>query len=205
MSESKDNHLYETRSVTIKRKDEPFAYCDTVTSLTNNLENAALFRIRQVMFAVSKDPSELSQNELEIMNEIENALPLMGCKYKSPTKGKFFLSYEFWEKLFKVTGNPDRNASGLSNHTAQNAIKSVVRNMKSYFAALRTWKKSPELFNGKPEIMRYHRKGGHCTAVCSNQESKLHVIDGCWYLKLPYRKGKSQWIPFGKVIPGVRR
>ncbi|MBQ6344194.1 MAG: IS200/IS605 family accessory protein TnpB-related protein, partial [Anaerolineaceae bacterium] len=174
------------------------------TSLTNNLENTVLFRVRQVMFAVSKDPSGLTENERKVMEEIRDALPKMGSKFKMPSQGKFFLGYEFLEKLLSVTNNPDMYAEGLSRHTAQNAVKSVVRNMKSYFEALKSWKKDKSSFTGKPELMDYHRKGGHCTATISNQEAILKDIDGVWYLKLPYRNDQNQWIPFGKVIPGVR-
>ncbi|MBQ6519924.1 MAG: IS200/IS605 family accessory protein TnpB-related protein [Anaerolineaceae bacterium] len=205
MAQTDDSkNIYQTRSVTIKSKDEPFAYCDQVTALTNNLENTVLFRVRQVMFAVSKDPSGLTENERKVMEEIRDALPKMGSKFKMPSKGKFFLSYEFLEKLMSVTDNPDMYAEGLSRHTAQNAVKSVVRNMKSYFEAIRAWKKDKSSFTGKPELMDYHRKGGHCTATISNQEAILKDIDGGWYLKLPYRKDQNQWIPFGKVMPRVR-
>ena len=199
-----DKHIYQTRSVVIKRGDLLYDYCDQTTALTNNLENAVLFRFRQVMFGVAKEPSSRHANEIEVLNEIESALPAMGDKFKMPTKGKFFLSYQFLEKLFSVTLNSDRFATGLSNHTAQNAIKTVVRNMRSYFSSLKKWKKNPDKFTDKPGLMDYHRKGGHCTAIISNQEAVLNNVNGKWFLKLPYISNKEFWVPFGESCPGVR-
>ena len=206
MSDTKanDSSLYSTRSVVIRPQDEFFNYCDTVTALANNLENATLFRIRQVYFAVNKEESELSENEKFVLEEIRNALPAMGPKFKMPTKSTSFLGSDFLDKLFIATNNPDRYAEGLSAQTAQGAIKSVVRNMKSYFAALKDWKISNGKYTGRPELPKYHRKGGHATVTFTNQDARLNDVNGFWFMKFPDRTTKELWLPFGKAAPNVR-
>ena len=196
--------LYMIRSVTIKPQDELFDYCETVTALVNNLENATLFRVRQVLFASGKEESALSENEKSVIDEIRAALPEMGPKYKMPKKGKSALSYIFLEKLFSVTKNPDRYAEALPSHAAQEAIKTVVRSMKSYFESIKEWKRNSSKFTGRPELPKYHRKGGRATATFSNQEAVLHDVNGFWFMKLPFRHQKELWLPFGKVTLGVR-
>ena len=206
MSDTKanDSSLYSTRSVVIRPQDEFFNYCDTVTALANNLENATLFRIRQVYFAVNKEESELSENEKFVLEEIRNALPAMGPKFKMPTKSTSFLGSDFLDKLFIATNNPDRYAEGLSAQTAQGAIKSVVRNMKSYFAVLKDWKISNGKYTGRPELPKYHRKGGHATVTFTNQDARLNDVNGFWFMKFPDRTTKELWLPFGKAAPNVR-
>ena len=63
--------------------------------------NATLFRLRQVLSGLNKEPKELTANEKEVLDEIANHLPLMGSKFKMPEKGKTFLSYYFMDSLLK--------------------------------------------------------------------------------------------------------
>jgi hypothetical protein len=48
-----------------------FEWCDTVAHKANNLYNAALFRIRQCMTSRTKDRDQLTDHELEVLNEID--------------------------------------------------------------------------------------------------------------------------------------
>lgn len=94
-----------------------FSYFEGLCGSANNLKNATRFRQRQVITAVEKDPSALTDNERGVLDEIAKALPVMnaasrhsaeaGERYKMPTQGKSFLSYPFLDKYMRASNNPD--------------------------------------------------------------------------------------------------
>ena len=165
--------MYNVKKVMIHPKDTLYPYCETITSLTNNLHNAIMYLVRQVYTGTRKAESELTPNEKEIFNLIKKALPIMGDDYKFPTQKKSFLSYRFIDAYMKATENVDYYKTGLPRQTAQHAIKGVVKNMKGYYASLRSYKQSPSSFTGRPNLPGYHKKGGKTTAVITNQDCKI--------------------------------
>lgn len=144
--------MYNVKKVMIHPKDTLYPYCETITSLTNNLHNAIMYLVRQVYTGTRKAESELTPNEKEIFNLIKKALPIMGDDYKFPTQKKSFLSYRFIDAYMKATENVDYYKTGLPRQTAQHAIKGVVKNMKGYYASLRSYKQSPSSFTGRPKL-----------------------------------------------------
>ena len=161
-------------------------YCLQQTQYANNMYNATLFRTRQVMTAVKKDPSQWSENEKEIMDEIRNTLPNMNPKYKMPTADDFFLNYSFINELMLYSRNPDYIATGFPRQAAQQVIKEVVRTMKGFYASQREYKKEPGKFNGRPKLPHYLKKGGEHTATFTNQDCVIYKNDdGTSYAKLP--------------------
>ena len=66
-----------TATVYIHEGHPLFQYADSLTALTNNLSNAARFRQRQVLSAVSKEEADWTTNEREVMKEIRKTVPLM--------------------------------------------------------------------------------------------------------------------------------
>lgn len=168
--------MHSATQICVKPGSEFYPYFDTIAALCNNLRNAALYRTRQVLTMVEKPFDKLTANELEVYNEIAFALPKMGNRYKMPVKGKQFLNYNFLDALLKVTKNPDYFAVGLPKHTAQQVLKEVVKNMKSFYAGIRKHKKDPAAFTGKVKLPRYGEKGGKHTAVFSNQECVIYDI-----------------------------
>lgn len=76
-----------TATVYINEGHPLFKYADNLTALTNNLSNAARFRQRQVLSAVSKEEADWTANEREVMEEIRKTVPLRE-KASMPTKGK---------------------------------------------------------------------------------------------------------------------
>ena len=188
--------MYLTRKVEIHPGHLLYDWCHETTALANNLANAVRFRQRQVLTAVKKEPKDWTANEKEIMDEIANALPAMcivGKKekhYKLPTETKRFLNYSFLEDLLKVTKNQDYLAKGLPKQSAQQVIKTCVRDMKAFYASMHSYQKDPSKFTDKPELPGYKRKGGHCTTPITNQDCKIIQDDKTWYAKLPYIKDK---------------
>ena len=92
--------MYRSVHIDIDRKHPMFSYFDRLTALSNNLYNATLFRMRQVMTGVKKPDTERQENEKEVLTEIERALPFMGDGYSMPTEKKWLLSYKFLNALF---------------------------------------------------------------------------------------------------------
>lgn len=174
--------MHSATQICVKPGSEFYPYFDTIAALCNNLRNAALYRTRQVLTMVEKPFDKLTANELEVYNEIAFALPKMGNRYKMPVKGKQFLNYNFLDALLKVTKNPDYFAVGLPKHTAQQVLKEVVKNMKSFYAGIRKHKKDPAAFTGKVKLPRYGEKGGKHTTVFSNQECVIYDIKKRLYI-----------------------
>lgn len=191
-----------TVSVCVDQKHPLFGYADKLTGLANNLRNAARFRQRQVMTAVSKPEDAWTLNERNVMNEIALTIREMTKKKPMPKEGRSFLSYEFLDAIMKHTKNPDYYAEGLPRQTAQCVLKQAVRDMKSYYAACRAYKNSPSAFTGKPELPGYRKKGGHATADISNQDCIIQTREGKWYAEFPFAKKTPVCI--GLPIRGAR-
>ena len=137
--------MHSATQICVTSDSEFYDYFATITMLANNLRNAALFRVRQVLTMVEKPFDKLTANELEVYNEIACALPLMGDRYKMPVKGKQFLNYYFLDALLKVTKNPDYFAKRLPKQTTQQVLKEVASDMKGFYAGIRALKKNPSL------------------------------------------------------------
>lgn len=183
--------MFRTITFNIKQGDLLYDYCDSSAKAVNNLRNATLFRIRQVLTFTNKPEEQWSQNEIEIYNEIKSALPAMGEKYKMPTQKKPFLSYEFLNALMYVTKNPDYFNEAITHQLAEDTIKATVREMKSYYAGKREYKKNPTKFTGEPHIPHYGKKGGCRTIEMNNQDCVIYNSSkgGC-EVKLPRAKDR---------------
>lgn len=162
-----ETDMYEAIQIQIKQTHPLYEYCSDVTRFYNNMYNASLFRIRQVMTAVKKD--KLTDNEIQVMQEVQQTVDASGGKYKMPTAKKWMLSYTFLDLLFKITDNPDYYCKGLQRQSAQNAIKDACNDFKSYFKALKSYKANPKAFTGMPKLPHYKKSGGHATISFTNQ------------------------------------
>ena len=192
--------MYRTRKVEISPKHELYEWCCHITSCTNNLYNAALFRIRQIISSLSKEEEDLSDNERKVLFEIEDALPFMKHAEERPKPGKSRMSYSFLNELMYVTQNPDYFAPGLPRQTAQHALRGAVRDTDSYYKAMKAYSADASRFPGKPRLPRYRKKDGKCTAVITNQDCRLEQKDdGKTYAKLPLTKYA---LCIGKAIQG---
>lgn len=210
-----DNY-YRTRQFVIRPSDPLYQYFDDLYLKAKNLYNAALFRVRQVMTGTQKDIDQRQPNEQEVLDEIARALPAMnairwktymksvrkllnqamsgqGIKpdyvnlklFDDPTEEKWYMNYHYLDALMKVTKNPDYRA--LPIHTAQEVLKNLDRNFKSYFESMKSWRVSSDAFTGKPKLPKYKKKGGRMTAVISNISGKI-TDKGPKHLKLPGTK-----------------
>ena len=62
--------MYRVMKIQIHMNHPLFPWCDTITRKANNLDNATLFRMRQVMTAVTKEQEALTANEAAVMDEV---------------------------------------------------------------------------------------------------------------------------------------
>lgn len=71
----------------------------------------------------------------------------------------------------------------LMGQTAQQTIKLLSKNWKSFFASIKDWSKHKENYTGRPKLPKYkHKTNGRYVAVFTNQNCKF--IDG-GYIKFP--------------------
>lgn len=168
-----------------------FGYFEEQTFLAEKLCNAALFRIRQRFTMMDKE--KLTGNEKQILKEIE----LTCSEYHRKIPGRN-LSYVFLEKMMRATKNPDF-FSGLPMQTAQQLLKRAVRDFKGWRNALKSYKKDPSVFTGKPKMPGYSKKGAG-TVVFTNQDCVYK--DG--FLKFPLTDERLKvYLPEGTVLKEV--
>ena len=171
-----------------------FAMADKNARLAKLLYNAALFRMRQAF--TGWDKAVRTENEKEVFRELgllKKAHPGLGT-------GRV-LSYRALEKLMRVTDNPDF-FSGLPMQTAQAVLKAAAGDFKNWLAALRTYKKDPSKFLGKPRMPGYC-KSEKKTFTITNQDAVLYPV---------YRDGEGTSGKGGRVyagmelkLPGIRQ
>lgn len=78
------------------------------------------------------------------------------------------------------------NYRALPVQTAQQILRIVDRNWKSFFAAIKVWRIHPDKFFSKPQIPHYKKKDGEFMLVFTNQQAKLR--EG-WLIILPRMLG----------------
>lgn len=161
-----------------KRHPELHAYLSGHSMLARSLYNASLFRLRQNF--TMKGKSSLSQNEQQVQNEIRKTVEAR----HTGMPGRF-LSYTFLDKLMRATENPDFFA-GLPMQSAQEVLKSSVRNMQSWKEAMTGYRKDPSGYLGKPKMPQYKKPGAPAVVTYTNQDCVIYRReDGTSYLKLP--------------------
>ena len=186
------------RSLTIQidHHHELYDYCNELCHNATNIYNATLFRVRQVLTAVTKEPDKLTDNESTVMTEVKDFVNHnKSGRYHMPTKGNSYLNYNFLEALMRHTNNPDFFKDGYPHQCAQNQIKLVTKNMKSFYKAIADYKQNPDKYFARPKLPGYHHKGGCSTEIITNQDAVLYGN----MLKLPCTKTR---LNIGKEIPG---
>lgn len=181
--------MYKVLKVQVSDKDKLYPYLMNIGKLSNNLYNATLFRVRQLM--TSRNKEILSKNELEILKEVEvmNKCLLEKGKSERMISNSGVVNYYFLNDLFRCNNNIDYLHEELPTHTAQAVVKNVTQNIKSFFEANKAYKDSKDSFAGKPKFPNYKHKNGISSFKFSNQECVIKQNKkGNFYVKLPYTK-----------------
>ncbi|MBE3578400.1 MAG: transposase [Caldanaerobacter subterraneus] len=69
----------------------------------------------------------------------------------------------------------------VPSQTAQQTLRLLDRNWKSFFRAMEEWSKDKSKFNGQPKLPKYKKKNGRSVTIFTNQQCKIK--DG--YLTFP--------------------
>lgn len=161
------------------------------SSLSKDLCNAALFRLRQNY--TSRGKTSLTTNEQQVRSEIEATAAATGKAVP-----KAVISYTFLEKLMRVTENPDYFA-GLPMQTAQQILKKEVQDYKSWLASVRSYKKDPSGYTGRPKMPGYLR-GEMTTVIYTNQDCVIYRDGKRCFLKFPGTKARLEIRPLPEDV-----
>jgi len=106
------------------------------------------------------------------------SLYLIKNHYKDTSK---FLRYKILDK--KIREEENELYTLLPNNSSQQTLILLDRNFKSFFAALRAWKKDKSKFESCPQPPNYKKKDGRNIVIFTNNQAKLK--DG--FIKFPKR------------------
>lgn len=88
-------------------------------------------------------------------------------------KESYFIGYHEMWKLMKI----EQPFKDIGSNSGQHTLKILERNWKSYFVAIKDYKKSPHKYLGRPQLPKYlDKENGRFIWVMTNVQSK--VIDG---------------------------
>lgn len=115
--------------------------------------------------------------------------------------GKLPNEFEFTKKLAKRNQTDYRN---LPAQSSQQVIKLLYKNWKSFFKAIKDYKKNPEKYLGRPKLPKYKKKDGRNIVIFTNQQCKLQGN----FIKFPNKlfrnlKTKVTNLQEVRIIPGL--
>ena len=86
-----------------------------------------------------------------------------------------FINNGKWIRYNELAGSlkTSLNYKKLNAQTAQQILKLLDRSWKSFFKAIKVWKKNPSKFLGMPKLPSYKRKDGEFILIFTNQQVKL--------------------------------
>jgi len=80
--------------------------------------------------------------------------------------------HELW-RLLKTHEAYQTLQEMCGSHPPQQVLKQVDRNFKSFFKAIKMWKKEPSKFKGMPKLPRYKRKNGRNLVYFTSLQCRL--------------------------------
>ena len=93
------------------------------------------------------------------------------------TNGKYIKEHDL-DKMCQ----PAECYKTIMAQTAQQTIKLLSKNWKSFFVSIKDWSKNKDKYTGRPKLPNYKDKNGRCVAIFTNQNCKF--VDG-GYIKFP--------------------
>jgi len=84
-------------------------------------------------------------------------------------KTKRWIRYSKLDKRLKKS----ENYRALPAQTAQQILRALERNWKSFFNAMKEWREHPEKFNERPRPPKYKKKDGVFMLIFTNQQVKV--------------------------------
>ncbi|MCR5650216.1 MAG: transposase [Lachnospiraceae bacterium] len=172
--------MYRTRQIHIKMNSRLYPYCRDLCLRSAVLYNRANFLVRQYATAVDSFGvmKPLYDNQMKVYRLVRDILT--GTKYSGDSR---WLSYNAIDRVLKIS--KDSSYYALPSQANQQVIKMLLRDYRSFFEAVRAYRKNPETFTGRPHIPGYVRDNGYKTAILTNQ---ICTVKDNRYLKLPGTK-----------------
>lgn len=147
---------------------------DNAAFNSKNLYNYANYLIRQVFSGLSKkaEGKELAEQEQKTINDINNFIKKYNEEnkdvkrknkngeleskklFKELSENNKYLSFELLDKYIKES-EPYRS---LPAQASQQILRLLDKNWKSFFKAIKEYKKHPEKFSGRPKLPKYKDK-----------------------------------------------
>ena len=179
----KQYSIYKCR---VNEKDPLFAMFDEWAHLSNSLYNETLFVLRQLFTGLNKDKKDMTDLE---STTIDNVLEVLKSYDKELIldKDHRLVNFYFMDYYFKKTNNENYNSS-LPKQSAQYVIKDACNSFKSWFKALRSYKRNPSKFTGKPKMPKYRKSGSVYATKLTNQDAVLYKKKFGYEVKLPKTK-----------------
>lgn len=185
-SEEKTKKQYSIYKCRVSEKDPLFVVFDEWAHLSNNLYNETLFVIRQLFTGLNKDKKDMTNLE---STTIKNVLKISKLYNKDIIldKDHRLVDCNFMDFYFKKTNNKNYNSS-LPKQSAQHIIKDACNSFKSWFKALKSYKKNSSKFTGKPKMPKYRKSGSFYAIKLTNQDAVFYKKKFGYEVKLPKTK-----------------
>ena len=172
--------MYRTRQYHVKEQNRLYPYCRDLCKKSAVLYNRANFIIRQYATAAHSFSAmrPLYDNQMQVFKLVNDILA--GTKYLGDNR---WLSYNAIDRVLKMS--KDKAYYALPAQANQQVLKLLLRDYKSFFEALKVYKRDPSAFTGRPRLPKYVKENGLKTAILTNQ---ICTVKEDKYLKLPGTK-----------------
>ena len=109
-------------------------------------------------------------------------------------KNDKWLKYNDLDKILRAdTEYPDYKEMPTAQ-SAQQLLKLLDKNWKSFFASIKDWSKHPDKYLGRPKLPNYKKKDGRFILTLTNQEVKLKK-DGLLHFPKVFNEGIARILP----------
>lgn len=92
---------------------------------------------------------------------------------QSFTKDNIYLNYNKIDKFMKLKENEKDYRNMITAQSAQQCLKLLDKNWKSFFSAIKDYNKHKEKYLGRPKLPKYLPKNGRNLIIFTNQNCKL--------------------------------
>ena len=150
---------------------------------------------------------ELREQMILSKNLYNQANYIIKERYKSTGK---YLSYPDVELKCKMQEELFNNYRKiLKAQCAQQILKTLDQNWKSFFKSIKDFKQNPTKYKGCPKPPRYKEKSAFNTLIYPNQscqikDSKIHLWKGCKPIKIPQKEYDFSQFQQVRLIPKKR-
>ena len=90
------------------------------------------------------------------------------------TKENILVSYGELDKILKKDYDYPDYQSMPTAQTAQQTLRLLCKNWKSFFKSIKDWKKHKDKYLGRPKLPKYLKKDGQYILILTNQNCKLN-------------------------------